>query len=103
VRSRRRVAACLMALAAWGAPHARAAPGADPPRVAAGRAESAIEIDGRLDEKDWKRAGVIADLTQHTLEVQRARRDADLGGSRSRSEHESAAAASAETTRRADR
>jgi len=55
-----------MALAAWGAPRARAASGADPPRVAAVRAASAIEIDGRLDEKDWERAGVIADLTQHT-------------------------------------
>ena len=40
-------------------------PAADGPRVVvAGRAEGPIRIDGKLDEPDWQRAGVIPDLVQ---------------------------------------
>ena len=41
------------------------APNGERLRVAAVRAESAITIDGLLDERDWQRAGLIPDLTQH--------------------------------------
>jgi hypothetical protein len=42
------------------------APDVERPRVEAVRTEGPIRIDGRLDEPDWTRAGVIADLTQHS-------------------------------------
>jgi hypothetical protein len=45
---------------------AAGAPDAGPPQVEAVRAQGPIRIDGRLDEADWKRAGRIADLTQHS-------------------------------------
>ncbi|PYT35681.1 MAG: hypothetical protein DMF52_09815, partial [Acidobacteria bacterium] len=44
---------------------ALAVSGDGPLRVAAVRADSAVEVDGRLDEAAWERAGVIPDLTQH--------------------------------------
>jgi len=51
------------ALAARAAADTPAAAG--PSRVAAVPTESAVTVDGRLDEPAWERAGVIPDLTQH--------------------------------------
>ncbi len=51
------------ALAARAAADTPAAAG--PSRVAAVHTESAVTVDGRLDELAWERAGVIPDLTQH--------------------------------------
>src|SRR6266850_668289 len=51
---------CLSVHALFAAQPPRAAP----PRVAAGRVEGRIDLDGRLDEPDWQRAGIIPDLAQ---------------------------------------
>ncbi len=65
----RRVVPLLLCLLGGGAvPGERgalAAPGPEPLRVEAVRTDSAVSVDGRLDEPAWEKAGVIPDLTQH--------------------------------------
>ena len=68
MRGRRIVPLLLCLLGGGAAPVGRealAASGDGPLRAAAVRADSAVEVDGRLDEAAWERAGVIPDLTQH--------------------------------------